>query len=174
MSERCPLTRSSRNLHAAVCAVIVVAGCGSPSTTATRDAKQPTTRPTLSPEATGVVDCSARLHDVSGALLLYYFTYRRLPARLDEVNTFPGADETIPLTCPTSGLPYVYDRDGIQLAEKHTRVIVYDPTPSHGGRRMAIRFSEPTDDKAIVVDVIALPESFFLFRPPIATTLPTE
>lgn len=117
--------------------------------------------------ASNLDPCAMRLHDVAGALFLYYFTYQRLPANVDEVNTFPGAEGPVPLACPVSGKPYVYTPDGILLPEQNARVIVYDATPAHyGGYRWAIRMEDPRDDKPMVARVIAVPERFFKFLPP--------
>lgn len=146
-----------------------IAGCTPTRQGAADSAAAPPARPSQVPpsNAANLDPCAVRLHDVAGALLLYYFTNRRLPETLDEINTFPGAEEQIPLTCPASGQPYVYSPDGILLAEQRARVIIYDPTPAHyGGHRWAIRMEEPGDNQPMVTRVIALPESFFLLRPP--------
>ena len=131
------------------------------------DAMASAPRDVLPSNAANLDPCAIRLHDVAGALLMYYFTHQRLPDTLDEVTPFGDAGEPVVLTCPASDQPYVYTAQGILLAEQRARVIVYDPTPAHyGGYRWAIRIEEPADGKPLLARVIALPESFFVMRPP--------
>ena len=173
------MTRNAdRNLRrSSVAAVAIalssIAGCTSETTPVTYASTErptvvtPPSSPVPESPASNTDPCALRLHDLTGALLLYYFTYQRLPPSLDEANAAPGADAPVPLTCPASGLPYVYTVDGIQLPERHERVIVYDPMPAHyGGMRWAISLQDARDGAPMIAKVIALPESFFLFRPP--------
>lgn len=166
------MSRSVKSIATAL--VLFVAGCAT-ETREVRATPPPMPKPPAAKaprdvppsNASNLDPCAMRLHDLAGALFLYYFTYQKLPATLDEVNTFPGAEATVPLVCPTSNRPYAYTPDGILLAEQGGRVIVYDPTPAHyNGQRWAIRIDEPRDDKPMVAKVVVLPESFFLLRPP--------
>lgn len=108
--------------------------------------------------------CAGALHDLSGALLLYYFHYQRLPDSLDELRRLPGVDQPLVLACPKSGVSYIYDPTGIYWPERAMRVIVYDPDNAHGSFRWAITVQEPQPGQPLVTRVVALPESFFLVR----------
>lgn len=110
--------------------------------------------------------CASRMHDIEGALLLYYLDHKKLPANLDELQAMPDLDEPLAFTCPVSKLPYIYNPGGIMLPEKNGRIILYDAAPSHSGMRWAIRIDDPSKDQPLVARVVALPESFFLLRPP--------
>jgi len=109
--------------------------------------------------------CAMRLHDIAGALLLYYQSNHRLPARLDELPALPG-EPPLQLVCPVSNTPYVYDPRGILMPETKSRVVIYDPAPSHFGVRWAVTISQPDEEgAAVVTKVIALPETTFRFQP---------
>jgi hypothetical protein len=147
-----------------------LAGCAN-ETREVRPTAPPVRRPTLPSKvppspASNTDPCAMRLHDVCGALLLYYFTYQRLPNALDELNEFPGAEAQIPMVCPATNRPYEYTADGITIPERRQRIIVHDPSPAHEGRRWAITIDEPADGQPLVAKVLSLPESFFLLRPP--------
>lgn len=152
-------------LAAAVLGVAaVVAGCGAPKPPgASRD--QPAD-PNRVASITNTDPCAGRLHDLSGALLMYYLTNRRLPERLDELKSLPGSEHAIELVCPVSKRPYLYNRVGIFDPQKNTRIVIYDAAPSHSGLRWGISIVEPTDGGALVTKVIVLPESYFLMHPP--------
>jgi hypothetical protein len=111
--------------------------------------------------------CAMRQHDICGAMLMYYFTNGRLPERLDELATMPGAEEPLQFVCPVTRTPYLYTTDGITIPERQTRIILYDPSPAHAGLRWAISIEEPQTGEPLVTKVLALPESFFIVRPPI-------
>ena len=122
--------------------------------------------PPTPPALSNTDPCAMRLHDLCGALLMYYFTNGRLPERLEDLAALPGDTEALNFTCPVSGKPYAYSYEGIRIPEQKTRVIIYDPTPAHLGMRWAVIIEEPERDKALITDVRALPESFFMLRPP--------
>lgn len=174
-----PTSNRARNRAAIAAAALLVgvaaAGCAKETRTVygakpQPRAKAPTPQLKGAPppsNASNLDPCAMRLHDVLGALLLYYFNYQRLPATLDALNSFPGAEQQVPLMCPESKEPYVYSLDGILLPEHNARIIVYDATPAHyGGYRWAIRMEDPVEGKPLVARVVALPESFFTFVSP--------
>ena len=104
------------------------------------------------------------MHDVCAPLLLYFGRYQRLPAQVEELAQVPGV--TVPeLACPVSGRPYVYNPQGPAGLEAGTRIILYDATPAHAGRRWGIVVREPMPGQALVVNVVAVPESVFSKRP---------
>jgi hypothetical protein len=64
-------------------------------------------------------------------------------------------------TCPVSGQPYIYARDGLPVPSGTGRVILYDAAPVHNGQRLCIEISESGAGGALVTKVIALPDAFF-------------
>ena len=106
--------------------------------------------------------CASRLHDICEPLLLYYLKNGKLPGRLEELRDLPGFEQ-IELTCPVSNKPYLYNPIGITTAENRTRLICYDPAPSHFGMRWAISIIEPEENGPLVTKVIGLPEAHFTF-----------
>lgn len=122
--------------------------------------------------------CAQRLHDLCGALLIYYLQHHQLPDRLADLPPHPGssvmaANDALRMNCPVSGQPYVYIPGGIHLPERDQWILAHDPLPVHSGYRWAIRLDPPapapgSDPVAglppVVLRVIAVPESTFLFR----------
>jgi hypothetical protein len=165
--------RRFRNARAIVCAIVLIAGCQS-TTTSTRPQSQPLiAAPTKQPEkssraaANWSTDaCATRLHDIGGAFLMYYTLNHRLPDRLDELLTIPGAEPDLQFVCPVSKTPYVYTPRGMMMPENRSRVLLYDPAPVHNGVRWALTIAEPEEEGGpMVTKVIALPESTFRFQP---------
>lgn len=111
--------------------------------------------------------CAGKMHDISGAFLMYLLRYNDLPETLSQLMPYAQPMGVTDFTCPVSGLPYVYQRDGILFPEQNARVILYDPKPSHSNYRWAIILGAPTPDQPPRTKVIALPERFFLLRPSI-------
>lgn len=156
-----------------VCMGLMVIGGGcspkadAPSANPTVVAAPPVPPPPTAP-ITATDPCASRLHDIAGGLLLYYARNNRLPERLSDLSEIPGMRQVDDLVCPVSGKPYLYSPGGIIIPGPGpgARLVVYDPTPAHDGMRWAIRVEEPTDGSPLVARVIALPESFFLLRPP--------
>ena len=107
--------------------------------------------------------CAMRLHDICGALLLYYQQNHTLPKRLDDLANSPLLEGQDALVCPVSKQPYLYNPVGITTAETRARIICYDPTPAHAGYRWAISIIEPEENGPLVTKVIGLPESHFTF-----------
>lgn len=114
--------------------------------------------------------CAMRLHDLSGSLLEFYFHYGELPATLAELSAgmaqLDAATQVPPGICPASQIPYMYDPRGILLPERRSRVVLWDPAPTHSGMRWAVTVEEPPNQEGVLVTkVIALPERFFVLRP---------
>lgn len=141
-------------------------GCGSRA--GTSSATRPTAASSQQPQAvvSNTDACASQMHDLCGAFLGYLLTHPTLPPSLDELDRrfLPQGEESF--FCPLSRQAYIYRPNGIILPEKNARIILYDASPSHSGFRMAIRAEEPEDGRAPVMKVVALPESFFLLRPP--------
>jgi hypothetical protein len=138
---------------------LVMLGCAArPPAQADHAAHDPNRRV----EPIGPTDaCAMRLHDLSGALLLYYIAHEDLPAALTDLPPPPGQAE-LALTCPVSNRPYVYVPRGIFMPQRNTRVVLHDLLPSHAGMRWAVTIEEPQPGAPLVTEVILLPESFFL------------
>lgn len=98
--------------------------------------------------------CAARLHDLSGRLLLYYAANRRLPKRL---AALPAPHS--PLVCPVSGKPYIYDPEGLVLPERPGRLVLYDPAPSHLGGRWGITLIKSAPGAPLTTRVIWVKEA---------------
>ena len=144
----------------ALCLAVAVVGC---TTTEKKRTGLQTSDAPVAP-ISNTDECATRLQDMCGGLLMYYQINKRLPASLHEIDDFPGGQDSGPMVCPVSKQPYVYVPAGIFLPEKNTRIIVYDPAPSHSHLRWAISIDEPDPEKPLVTKVIALPDSFFLLR----------
>lgn len=154
--ERSLLSRR-RLLHGGLLlGVSLAAGCQS----TTRDDNARVT-PVPSSAITNTDPCATRLHDICGAILFYYATRHRLPARLEELTELPGFEDVREFRCPASNQPYLYNAVGIVSPDQPARVILYDPAPSHAKMRWAVSIAEPQDAAPLVTKVIALPESYF-------------
>jgi hypothetical protein len=157
----------------ALLVVVAVAGCTTTTTTTTPSARAPVDTPTKQPAKSGKAaanwntdPCATRLHDIGGAILLYYTLNHRLPARLDELLTVPDAESDLQFVCPVSNTPYVYTPNGMLMPETRSRILLYDPAPVHNGVRWALTIVEPQEEGGpLVTKVIALPESTFRFQP---------
>jgi hypothetical protein len=129
---------------------VLFVGCAAPA------APRPKTTPAKTAAISNTDPCAMRLHDISGALLLYYSTHRELPATLDELKDL-GASE---FTCPVSHQAYVYDPRGLPAPDGNARVVVYDAVAAHRGLRLAISVVPPEQGTALVTKVIALPPNW--------------
>ncbi len=111
--------------------------------------------------------CATRMHDISGALLLFYQKFQRLPERLDDLRQISEFSKLPEFSCPVSKRPYLYAASGISSPEPNARIVLYDPTPAHGYHRWAVSIIEPESPRApLVTKVIALPASGFRIPAP--------
>jgi hypothetical protein len=112
--------------------------------------------------------CSSRLHDIEGQLIEYYYTYRRMPDRLEELKEFASFEQVPNYTCPISGQPYAYNPAGLQAQGQTYRMYVYDPV-AHDGRRNVIVMRLPVAGQPLVSDAPTISEAQFrLYSPPSA------
>jgi hypothetical protein len=109
------------------------------------------------PQLRSTDPCATRLHDLSGAFLLYYSEHGRLPARLDELPPLPGGGQAAQLACPESGHKYMYQPENPRRDAQGGRIILYDARPIHSGMRWAISIIDPEDGSPLVTRVIAIP-----------------
>jgi hypothetical protein len=157
------LARYLRQSLVAGIAILLGGGCASGSR------GQAEEQPGLAREAaiTNTDPCAMRLHDICGALLLYYFNHFELPESLADLAPLSEDEPLPPMICPVTQVPYIYNLDGIYLPERNSWVILYDPAPAHSRMRWAVTVQQPPDEtEMLVTKVIALPESFFVLRPP--------
>ncbi|MCY2931857.1 MAG: hypothetical protein NTV86_20660 [Planctomycetota bacterium] len=99
--------------------------------------------------------CAERLGDICTRLLLYYSERRELPPRLEDLSDV-GPRTPLGLSCPVSGLAYVYNRNGIAVAHTERRIVVQDPTPCHNGTRWVIAADPAKAGKPRVIQVLRL------------------
>ena len=106
--------------------------------------------------------CAMRLHDLSGALLLYHATYQHLPPTLDGLRSIPDAVSPLEsFSCPSSKQAYLYSPEGVAVAGQAGRVVVNDASPAHNGKRWAIEVLDSSPESPLVTKVVSLPESDF-------------
>ena len=145
-------------------------GCGGKPAQTKRTAPAPP--PLASADATPVIGntdaCASQMHDLCGAFMFYLSRNPTLPPTLDDLDKkmLPQGGSSQALFCPVAKQAYIYKPNGILLPENNARIILYDAAPAHRGFRMAIRAEEPGDGRAPIMKVVAMPESFFLLRPP--------
>ena len=155
----------------ALVAVLVVCGCETETAkvgipTVHSDPARQGNR--LTPDQAVATDpCAIRLHDIGGALLHYFAVNKRLPDRLEEVQSFGDADQPLQFTCPTSGKTYGYAPQGLILEGRKKRIIVFDQMAAHDGQRWCVFMAEePRPGAAQSIEVLAVPEGVFrLYRP---------
>lgn len=161
--------RRSRNVAALAMAGMLVVGCQGNKG---KSAQSPGTTP-LADNAQAVVsntDPSAmKMHDIAGALFFYYAMNKRFPEKIEDA--FAVGDVPLDMNVPGGKGQYVYTPDGFLLQDRKSRIVVFEPAPLHDGYRLAITIADPEGTQPLVAKVIALPESFFLLRPP-ATAAP--
>jgi hypothetical protein len=114
--------------------------------------------------------CAMRLHEISGALLLYFVQHRDLPPTLEALEKVPGATDSGPLICPVSHQPYIYLPAGVPAPDGESRIVLADAQPSHGGMRWAVTILPPANGP-LIAKVVPIPEPQF---PRIATTKPSR
>jgi hypothetical protein len=104
--------------------------------------------------------CPARLHDIEGALLLYYALKKEMPRSLDELHSI--SETKLELTCPDSGLPYTYVPNGLRKRGGTKRIIVHDATMNRDGTRWCIVASDGRPGAPQSTEVVQMAEPIFL------------
>ncbi len=141
-----------KHLLPVVAVLLLIAGCQS--------VQKPTRGSSAAPQT--VVDpCSARLHDIGGAILMYYALHRQMPPRLQDVATLGDIDAPLEFTCPVSGQPYIYNPRGLAIPGTDKRLIVYDALPAHDGQRRGLLMPPIAPGQAVSTDVQSFPEQLF-------------
>jgi hypothetical protein len=109
--------------------------------------------------------CADRLGELCEGLLLYYSGHGELPESLTGLAQ-TASRPAVPPTCPTSGKPYVYNPDGLEMPGRSERLIVYDPEPSHAGTRRAVMAVPARPGNPLVLTVIRVPEAAVVWQKP--------
>jgi hypothetical protein len=158
-------------LWLAAAAMLVLGGC---VTETTRIGAKPASpdhaaaaRP-LTPDVVAATDrCALRLWDIGGVLLQYFSLNKQLPARLEDLAPLADPGEPLFFVCPLSGKPYGYAPQGLVREGRHKRIIIFDSTPAHDGKRWCVLMPDdlrPGDAQS--VEVVPVPEEVFqLYRP---------
>lgn len=105
--------------------------------------------------------CAARLHDVAGALLLYYRVKQQMPAKLEDVRSGVKFAEDLEFTCARNGAPFVYVPNGMAAAGKEQRIVAFDPTPIGRPRFRWCLIATVSNSGALITDVVPLEEKVF-------------
>lgn len=105
--------------------------------------------------------CATRLHDIAGAMLLYYAIHRRLPDSLEGLRETADIDQELNFACPVTGQPYDYNPTGLEYQGRDERLIVYDSLPAHGGTRWGVLAAPPRGNHPAATWVVQLPEGVF-------------
>jgi hypothetical protein len=165
---RCRIPRgSAARWFGAIVAVAAMVGCATDKKGAKAPVKSSGKAVAVQSEPISNTDpCAMRMHDISGGFLLYYAKNQRLPQSLDELRELPGMEALPAMACPVSNKPYLYTPNGILMPERDARIILADPAPSHSRMRWVISVGEPKPNQPLLMRVVAMPESFFLLRPP--------
>jgi hypothetical protein len=116
-------------------------------------ASAPTTRKT----GVEIDPCAERLHEISGRLLLYYSVSGKMPTVLPDMKGV-DSEPLPPLACPVSGKPYVYNPVGLPVQGRLGRLVIYDPAPSHNGKRWGILAAVGAGDQPLSSRVVLVPD----------------
>ncbi len=145
-------------------AMILCGGCrstGASNPKPTASGAAPPAQPADANDITQTDPCAARLHEIAGAMLMYYAVNRRLPERLAELEPLADVDVTLNFTCPLSGLPYVYVPAGLRAAGRSKAIILHDAAASHGGVRWCVLMPDTSTSTGKALEVLAMPEGVF-------------
>ena len=117
----------------------------------------------VTPTGVQIDPCEERLHDVvCQQLMMYYAIHKELPPTLEALRSVDPAQR---LDCPTSGKPYVYNAEGLEVSGWSGRLIVYDSETIHDGHRWGIVADFPKPGKPFAVRVARPPEGAIRWRP---------
>ena len=107
--------------------------------------------------------CSVRLHDIEGALLMYFMINKHYPDTLEELRSVADVDTDLKFTCPVSNQAYGYAPRGMRAPGRQKLVIVWDTDTAHAGRRNCIMAVDtPNSHAPQSLEVLSIPEPVFL------------
>jgi hypothetical protein len=125
---------------------------------------QPSSAAPLTPDEIVATDpCVAQMHDIAGAMLLFFAVNKHLPPTLEDLKSMADADAPLVFTCPTTGQPYVYVPSGLGTVGTPKHIILYAASPDSHGRRWCILMSPPPPGFAAsqTLEVVPIPEAQF-------------
>lgn len=156
--------RNTAHLVVAVVCAVVLPGCA-PGTGGNPSRPPSDTPGQTSASLSNTDPCAMRLHDISGAILLYFLEHRDLPPTLDDLPELPGIGKVAELMCPESGAKYLYNPAGLARDPQGLMVILADAVSAHAGMRWCISIEEPRPGAPLITRVVALPPSAFVVPP---------
>jgi hypothetical protein len=158
--------RRRRTAVAILSALAALAGCDVPPEWKWPPpaASQPAAKPRAVKPSVLMDPCADRLGDICGQLLLYARARHDLPESLASLAELTG--RPMPATCPLSGRPYIYSRDGLPMPNTPRRVLVYDALPCHTGMRWTITADPAGPGKPLVARVQLVPDDPAIFAAP--------
>src|SRR5439155_17816913 len=98
-SSRRRRSNMARVRTAIVVALAWIAAAGCAPSNPPVSSRPPITSPTATPLDPNHDPCAMRLHEASGALLLYYAQHRDLPPSLEVLEKVPGAEDAGEMIC---------------------------------------------------------------------------
>ena len=104
--------------------------------------------------------CPTRLHDISGALLMYYALNRQMPDKLDDLQPLAEVDRPLEFVCPVTKQPYVFVPAGLEIAGKPKRIVLHDAAP-HDGVRWCILMESALPGRPPSLEVLPVQEAVF-------------
>lgn len=146
---------------AAVVLSIALTGCTTTTVSSNRPAVPETDGPRTVEHAVASDPCAAHLHDIAGAMLLYFAIHRDLPKSLDDLKSLTDFESPLDSTCPASKQTYVYVPGGLETPGKSKFIILHDAAPSHRGSRWCILIEPAKGRAAPSMEVLQVPEPIF-------------
>jgi hypothetical protein len=115
----------------------------------------------------GTDSCGVQMGNIVEALLLYCERFRQLPPSLEDLQKTRDVESPLALVCPISHKPYQYEPRGLSRPGLDKRIIIYDPQPSHDGKRWVIMMPTIHAPGALGFYLDELPEADFRkYQPP--------
>jgi len=150
-------------------AAIVLVSAGMIGCQSTQGPPASSAQPRALPEFTGSLDealdadpCSTRMHDIAGMLANFCYNHHgRLPVSLDELREAAGPGANMNFTCPLTGQLYVYLQTGLFLPNQTMKVVLWEPTASHGGSRLCVLIPPTDPGTSVTAYVKPIPEKDF-------------
>jgi len=107
--------------------------------------------------------CSVRLHDIEGALLMYFMINKHYPDTLEELRSVADVDNDLKFSCPVSNQAYGYAPRGLRAPGRQKLIIVWDTDTAHAGKRNCIMAVDtPNSHSPQSLEVLSIPEPVFL------------
>ena len=104
--------------------------------------------------------CGNQLHDIEGALLMYYAVHKAMPAKLEDLQPLADSGSPLIFKCPKSGEAYIYSPIGLVRPGMTKIIVVYDATPAHNGYRWCLLVDESRPG-SIATEVTPIKEDLF-------------